>query len=86
MYTKNKEYGVSDAVAKEGDDLMAALFDASVQTSMGGVGGCKDFDLNEFPIRWHKLISAYINHEICAVTACYIAMKQLDKNEVYYDC
>ena len=78
MYDKNKDYGISDAVDKEGNDLMSALFDASIHSSMGGLGGCKDFDINTFPVKWHKLIKAYINHEICAVTACYIAMQELD--------
>ena len=79
MFDNNKDYGVSDAVAKEGDALMSALFDASIQSTMNGAGGCAKFDLNVFPIRWHKLIQAYLNHEICAVTACYIAMRDIYK-------
>jgi hypothetical protein len=78
MFDKNKDYNVSDEVAKEGNDLMSALFDASIQNSMGGVGGCKTFNINEYPERWHELILAYLNDEIYAVTACYIAMKKLD--------
>ena len=79
MFDKNKEYGVSDEMAKEGSDFMNALTDACIHSSMGGLGGCKNFYLNNFPERWHKLITAYINNEICAVTACYIVMKELDK-------
>jgi hypothetical protein len=79
MFEKNLDYGVSEHVAEEGSNLMTALFDASVQNSMGGIGGCKTFNINEFPERWHKLITAYLNHEICAVTACYIAMRDIEK-------
>jgi len=46
MFDNNKDYGVSDAVAKEGDALMSALFDASIQSTMNGAGGCAKFDLN----------------------------------------
>lgn len=84
MFDKNKDYGVCDEVAKEGSDLMSALFDASIQNTMNGLGGCKIFDINSFPVRWHNLITAYLNNDICAVTACYVAMRNLDA-EINYD-
>lgn len=65
-------------VVKVGEEIMACLFDASARKSLGGLGGCPKFDLNDFPTEIHDLIQAYINEEVYAVEAAYIAMRRAE--------
>lgn len=44
-------------------DLCSALMDAAIQSSMGGIGGCKQFDLSDFPEWQHKYILGYLEYE-----------------------
>ena len=78
MFDKNKDWGVDDAVVAEGELIASLLVNAQVSKGMGGLGGCKEFDLSDYPARFHKLVVAYLNHEISSVTVFYIAMRNLD--------
>ena len=66
----------SEQVVKVGQAFMSGLYDASVRKSLGGLGGCQEFDLNDFPAEFHDLILAYINEELCSVEAGFIAMRR----------
>jgi len=59
-----------------GQVFMEALFDAAIQNDMGGIGGCKSFNMANFPEKFHDLIRAYLNKEMCSVEACFIAMSR----------
>ena len=61
-------------VIAAGQEIAGNLTDASCRYSMAGCGGCKEFDINDFPVRNHDLITAYIEKEMLSVTAIYIAM------------
>lgn len=66
-----------------GNDIAAHLCDASVQKALGNnkLGGCKPFDLHNFPEKYQDLIAAYINNEIDSITAIYIAMERSEKKK-----
>jgi hypothetical protein len=65
-------------VVEVGKSLMSRLMDASARKSLGGLGGCQVFDLNDFPTEFHDLIQAYINEEVDAVEAAFIAMRRAE--------
>lgn len=69
----------SEQVVKVGQTFMSCMYDASVRKSLGGLGGCQEFDLNDFPAEFHDLILAYINEEMCSVEAVFIAMRRADE-------
>jgi hypothetical protein len=53
---------------------MSCLYDAGIRKSLGGLGGCQEFDLNDFPAEFHDLIQAYLKEELSSVEAVFIAM------------
>ena len=59
-----------------GQVFMEAIFDAAIQNDMSGLGGCKSFNMVDFPEKFHDLIQAYLNTEMCSVEACFIAMSR----------
>jgi hypothetical protein len=63
-------------VVKVGEEISSCLMDASIEKALGGIGGCKKFDLSVFPEKFHDLISAYLDEEINSVEAIYIAMRR----------
>jgi hypothetical protein len=65
---------VPEHVREAGSAIAAQLFDASVQATLGGMGGCKQFDITNFPEENHELILAYVKHEITSVEAIYLCM------------
>lgn len=68
----------SEQVVKVGQTFMSCLYDASVRKSLGGLGGCQEFDLNDFPAEFHDLIQAYLDEELCSVEAVFIAMRRAE--------
>ena len=61
---------------KAGKDISSELVIAKCRWAFGGarVGGCKEFDLDDFEFK--ELVRRYIQEEIEAVTAIYLAMQQ----------
>ena len=45
---------------------------------MGGLGGCKEYDLMDYPAEYRDIIELYIMDKIESVEAIYIAMKRKD--------
>lgn len=68
-------------VKEFGEHLSEHLCTASIQKSMGGLGGCKSFDINNFPKQFHKYIEAYVygNNED-SVAIIYAAMKDKEQS------
>jgi len=66
---------VTPEMIKAGQDMASLLIDATCEKGMGGLGGCKNFDINNYPKKYRKLILKYINEEIVSVTAIYTAME-----------
>ena len=62
-----------------GQVFMEAILDASIQNDLSGLGGCKSFNMVDFPEKFHDLIQAYLNKEMCSVEACFIAMSRESK-------
>jgi len=75
----------SDAVKAFGEGLTDALMDASIRKTMGGIGGCKEFDFSDFKPEFHPYIERYINGSLDSVALIYAAMKtkelKLEKNK-----
>jgi len=70
-----------DNVRQAGLDIADYLMTASVRRAMGGdnLGGCKSYKLEDFPDKYHDLITAYLNDNIISVEGIYIAMKRAEK-------
>ena len=66
------------AIIEVGKALMSCLMGASVCKSLGGLGGSQMLDLSDFPVEFHDLILAYLNQELSAVEATYIAMRRAE--------
>lgn len=78
----SREERPTEQAVKVGQTFMSCLYDASIRKSLGGLGGCQEFDLNEFPAEFHDLILAYINEELCSVEAVFIAMRRAEAEVV----
>ena len=50
-----------DTLAENLSDMMSHLYDASIQSSMHPLGGCKKFDLKEFPAQYRKYVQNYVD-------------------------
>ena len=66
-------------MVREGQEFIEALMDAQLQKAFGGIGGCKEFNLEAFPARFHDLLIAYLNEDLMSVEATYIAMQRVAK-------
>ena len=51
-----------DTLAEDISELLVYLYDANIQSSMGGLGGCKHFELQTFPAKYQRYIQNYVNH------------------------
>lgn len=60
---------------KFGEEVMSSLFDSDVQRSMAGLGGCKAFDLQNFPPEHHPYIEAYAKGNLDSLAVTFAAMR-----------
>lgn len=58
-----------------GEAIMMSLYDSDIQRSMGGLGGCKSFDINNFPEEHRPYILAYIEGNLDSLAIAYAAMR-----------
>lgn len=65
---------ILEEMVKAGSDMASLLCDASLQKSLGGLGGCKEFNLNDYPEEWRDSIQKYVDNKITSVEAIYKAM------------
>jgi hypothetical protein len=68
---------ITETMKQAGNEIAEHLVDANIRKNMGGLGGCPEFDINDFPSAYHDLIEAYLAQEIDSVTAIYIAMERV---------
>ena len=61
---------------KAGNEVATEMFDASIQKSMYGMGGCKKFKISNF--KYKAIVRAYLNEEIDSVTGIWIAMQEAE--------
>jgi hypothetical protein len=69
-------------VKEFGERLMSSLYDASIQKSMAGLGGCKEFDLANFDPEFHPYIQAYLEGNNDSMAIVYAAMRTRELNTV----
>ena len=64
---------------------MEALMDASIRKAVGGMGGCKEFDLSDFKPEFHPYITRYINGSLDSLAITYSVMrtKELELEQIH---
>jgi hypothetical protein len=65
-------------LVKAGQNFMSNLMDANIRNCLAGLGGCKEYNKEDFPEDQLPYIEAYNNQEICSVEACYLYMRSLE--------
>ena len=65
----------NDEVKSFGERVNCALFDASCQEGFAGLGGCKEFALDNFDIDLRPYIELYLKGEDDSLAITYAAMK-----------
>ena len=58
-----------------GERVSAAMYDASIRHSMGGLGGCRDFRIGDFDEDVRPYILAYLEGDLDSVAITYAAMR-----------
>lgn len=58
-----------------GERVNAAMYDASIRQSMGGLGGCRDFRIEDFDEDLRPYILAYLEGNLDSVAVTYAAMR-----------
>lgn len=61
-------------VRKTGDSITSHLLNAVIQSDMGGLGGCEEFDIKKYPKPFQDLITAYLGGTITSEEAIFLAM------------
>lgn len=62
-------------------ELCGQLHDASIRAAMGGLGGCKTFNLSDFSPEYHNLIMRYVTDDITSIEAMLLAAEDFDRRE-----
>lgn len=70
----------SDEVKRFGERVASALANAHCQSSMKGLGGCKQYDLSDFEPELHPYINAYLEgrHDSAAIMYAAMRTKELE--------
>jgi hypothetical protein len=71
-----KEYFVADM-----EEFFSNCADAAIQSQMGGLGGCKHFEITSFPARFQKYILQYIDDP--DLSACGAFANYLESNTYF---
>lgn len=68
---------VTEQMMKAGEDMADLLTDATCEKAFGGdsLGGCRAFDVSNYPEEYRELILEYIEGEPSSVKAIYSAME-----------
>jgi hypothetical protein len=69
----------STAVKAFGEKVNSALYEASIQASMGGLGGCKRFNLNAFDEDVRPYIEEYLKGNLDSVAITYADMRTIEQ-------
>lgn len=69
-YRELPEYAI-----EAGKEIASILTEVSIRNSMKGLGGCKEFCMNDYPNKYHTLIEKYINGSSNSVEVIYLVME-----------
>lgn len=58
-----------------GERVMSAMYDADIQRAMGGLGGCKPFDMTNFDPDVRPYIEEYFKGGLDSLAITYAAMR-----------
>lgn len=74
---------ITKEMTQAGQDICDHLMSAQVEQSMSGLGGCREFDLDNYPKKYHGMILKYIDkeHELMSVDCIYMAMEMAKENK-----
>lgn len=76
-------YYPSKVVKEFGEKVNSALYDASIQASMGGLGGCRQYNIDNFEPDVRPYIEAYILGNLDSVAITYAAMRFKEIEQEY---
>jgi hypothetical protein len=62
-----------------GEEVASCLMNATIAKSMGGLGGCRRYDIDDYPEEFREIITAYVEQKIVSVEAIYLAMEKAKK-------
>lgn len=65
----------SPEVKAFGERVNAAMYDASIRHTLGGLGGCKEYNLDDFDPDVRPYIQAYLEGDLDSVAITYAAMR-----------
>ena len=54
---------VTPLMVQAGSDIAGFMMDAQIQKSLGGIGGCKQYSLTNFPEEYQPLIQEHLDGE-----------------------
>ena len=67
---------VTDKMKQAGEEMAEHLTDAAIRSSMGGLGGCGHYNIEDFPFKYRYYIKRYLeDSEYSSVMAIYQAME-----------
>lgn len=65
----------SPEVKAFGERVNAAMYDASIQSSMCGLGGCREFNIDNFDEDVRPYVLEYLKGSLDSVAITYAAMR-----------
>lgn len=67
---------ITESMVKAGSEMASNLMNAQIEYTLGGAeGGCRKFDINNYPEKWHDIIMAYLTKDMQSVECIYRAME-----------
>ena len=74
---------ISKEMKLAGEEIANYLMSITIENAMGenNTGGCRSFDINNYPKKYHRIIKLYLNEDIVSVEAIYLAMENERKSD-----
>jgi len=64
-------------VVNAGDSIADHLMSATINKGFGGdLGGCPNFDIDDYPAEYHEYIKAYLTEDMHATEIIYLVMEK----------
>jgi hypothetical protein len=69
---------ITKELIEKGNLFYNNLITADCRKQMGGLGGCKNYDINDYPTDQQFYIQEYIENRMCSVEAGYRYMRSIE--------
>lgn len=74
------KYYPDDELKQYGENLASALMSAHCENAMHGLGGCREFKIDNYPENMLEYILAYLNGNNDSIALIYAAMRKYEEN------